>query len=353
MEIFSIEIKEDKDILAARDRARVICEELGFAVTQQLQVTTSVFELGKNILEHADGGKIIFSILTEGDHFALQVEGRDMGPGLTEEQIEELLHSGMTSSTANRGIPAMKRLMDTIELESEPGQGTTIRLVKKKPASTKTFAGNIVNFFQQKFSARENLTLSQELRLQNANLVQSLSLFEEKNEELEQSNKQLLELKRQLEDSNRELQERTAELQEALLSLGDRTTELEAQNRRFTAVLEQMSEGVVITDRSGVVTTANSHFCSIFSVKEEDVLGNSKKEWYTFLGRFFTQNGDDWNKIVVSMDTDLKKIFTLHFKINEDNQSRVSGRIFPILDGDEKIIGRLWIFEYNLESEKV
>ena len=52
MEIFSLDIQEDRDILAARDRARVICDELGFAVTQQLQANHVGFELGKNILEH-------------------------------------------------------------------------------------------------------------------------------------------------------------------------------------------------------------------------------------------------------------------------------------------------------------
>ncbi|MGC9328647.1 MAG: ATP-binding protein, partial [Candidatus Hinthialibacter sp.] len=239
-----------------RDRARVICEELGFSVTQQLQVTTAVFELGKNILEHGGGGEIDFSLQTDGDILTLEVIGKDVGPGISDEEIEELLKTGSSKSTANRGIPAMKRLMDSIEIESEPGAGAIIRLSKQRAKSAKNLAQNIVGFLQDKFKTRNKLTLSEELRKQNINLVQTLSLYEEKNDELQKKNKELLDLKQQLENSNAELHNRTAELQEALLSLGDRTSELEAQNRRFTAVMEQIPGGVVITDRSGVVTKA-------------------------------------------------------------------------------------------------
>lgn len=345
MEIYSIDIKEDKDIIAARDRARVICEELGFAITQQLQVTTSVFELGKNILEHANGGSITFSILTDGDNLSLEVVGEDQGPGLSEEQVEDLLQARGGSTAANRGIPAMKRLMDLLEIESEAGRGTVIRMVKRKPALQKNLASNIVSFFQQKFSGRENPTLSQELRVQNANLVQSLSLYEEKNEELAQANKELLKVKQQLEESNRELQERSAELQDALLSLGDRTTELEAQNRRITAVLQQMSEGVAITDRSGTVTTANKQFCSIVATPLDQLAGKTKREWYDFLGRFQDSTEDSWSKTTIAMENEPKKIHTFDLKPASAGAKEINCRVFPILDGDEKFIGRLWIAE--------
>ena len=351
MEIYSQEIQEEKDILAARDRARVICEELGFGVTQQLQVTTAVFELVKNILEHGGGGSIAFSLQTEGDTFTLEVEGRDHGPGMTEEQQQELLESGAASSTALRGIAAMKRLMDKIDIESEPGLGTTIRLTKKKSQSPKTLARNFVSFLQEKFSARKNPTLSEELRMQNLNLVQSLSLYEEKNQELAKKNKELLDLKKLMETSNQELHDRSAELQEALLSLGDRTTELEAQNRRFAAVLQQMSEGVMITDRSGTVTTANEQVCRFFSVKEEEVVGLSKTAWMQWLSRFRAFPEETWNKTLAAWADHPKQSYTLPLRVGEEGQGRqYHCRTFPILDSEEKIIGRLWIIEPDGEN---
>jgi serine/threonine-protein kinase RsbT len=346
MKIFSQAIHDDKDILAARDRARLICEELCMGVTSQLQVTTAVFELGKNILEHGGGGKISFSILTEGNNIALEVVGKDEGPGLSEEEIAQVLKIPSSgSSTALRGIPAMKRMMDSIEIESEEGDGTTIRLIKNKPKASKTLTEGIVDFFQKKFSAQKNPTISEEIRMQNLNLVQTLSLYEEKNQELEKKNKELLDVKQQLEHSNADLQDRTMELQEALLSLGDRTSEVESQNRRFNAVLQQMSEGLAISDRSGEISTVNRQFCAIFAVDEADMLHKAKKEWYNFLVEFIIESDDDWNKSILAFDNNPTQTYTFQLQGTPGRTAILNCRTTPILDKEEKLLGRLWIFE--------
>ncbi|MBI1389550.1 MAG: hypothetical protein GC154_13995 [bacterium] len=343
MDIFTQEIREEKDILAARDRARVISEETGYGVTQQLQITTAVFELGKNILEHGGGGSITFAIQTDDDSLWLEVIGVDEGPGLSDERVEELL-SAPSSSTALRGVAAMKRMMDKVEIETEPGSGTTIKMIKKKPESSKNLARNIVSFFNKKFSSRKSPTISEELRVQNQNLVQTLSLFEEKNEELQETNQKLLELKQELEKSNDELQQRTSELQDALLSLGDRTSELESQNRRFTAVLKQMTEGVAITDRSGVVTHANSRLFCWFGVKEDEVVGVGKADWLGLLGKHGDEaDANAWLKLCNELDQNPKSEFEYHFR-STDPAIRLQCRTAPILDHDEKMIGRLWFF---------
>ncbi len=351
MELFSLIIKKDKDILTVRDRARVICEELGFTITQQLQVTTSVFELGKNILEHGGGGEVSFSLLTEGDTLMLEINGRDQGPGMTQGEVDEILKSGASSkSTANRGIPAMKRLMDSLDIESEPGEGTLIRMYKKKTKSAKTLAGNIVDFLQNKFTARNKLTLSEELRKQNINLVQTLSLYEEKNEELQRKNKELLDLKQQLELSNVELHDRSSELQEALLSLGDRTSELEAQNRRFTAVMEQIPGGVVITDRSGVVTKANRRFYTLYSLEGESVEEVQKMDWYSFLAKFRMCSDEEWNRLSAAWDDQPTQVYTFPLSTKINQQKTTLCRTVPIMDAEQKILGRIWIFETPSES---
>ncbi len=341
MELFTQTIQEERDILSARDRARVTCEELGFDITQQLQVTTAVFELGKNILEYGKGGTISFALLAEGDLFSLEIEGTDEGPGISEEKLNEVLEAA--SGAAIRGIPAMKRMMDHIEVDSEPGAGTTIRLVKNKSQSPKSLAGNFVGFLQEKFSTRDHPTISDELRLQNTNLVQTLSLYEEKNEELERKNRELLDLKQQLENSNAELHDRTAELQDVILSLGDRTTELEAQNRRFNTVLQEFPCGLAITTRSGIVLKVNERFCAIFDFQEEDVSDISKTKWYDLIGTASTMSKEEWKANVAALNKETKKpaAFPMKGKISK----KIQCRVVPILDEDKKFQGRLWIFE--------
>ena len=248
---------------------------------------------------------------------------------LTQDEVHELLINGSSTSTANREF-RHETADGLARYRFRSGHGTSIRMVKKTNLIIKTIAGNIVSFLQQKFSTRENPSLSQELRLQNQNLVQSLSLFEEKNEELERINKELLDLKLKLEQSNLDLQERTAELQDALLSLGDRTTELESQNRRFSAVLQQMSEGVVITDRSGVVTTLNSQALKLFASQEEEIVGKAKYDWFHFLEKFKDPEFEDWNQVINNLDQQPTAIHNLKLLITDPDmlQNRISCRIF-------------------------
>lgn len=341
MDIYTQPVQEEKDILFARDRARVISEELGFAVTQQLQITTAVFELGKNILEHGKGGTITFSIQPDDDAISLEVIGRDDGPGLSDEQIAELLGAS-SGTTALRGVPAMKRMMDKIEIESEPDAGTTIRLLKRKPDTGHSLARNVASFFKKKFSARETPTISEELRVQNQNLVQTLSLIEGKNEELQQTNHELLSLKQELERSNDELHERSAELQEALLSLGDRTTELESHNRRFNALFKMMNEGVVITDRSGLVTQANPHACQWLGVGEAELAGLSKQQWLDTLGSRWIGDNTEWARRRGELEGKSVNQFEWPGCLKDSMGGALTLRTSPMLDQDGKMIGRLW-----------
>lgn len=342
MEIFTQDIQSDQDILAARDRSRVICEELGFAIPQQLQVTTSVFELGKNILEHAGSGSISISLFTEEDSLTLQIEGTDEGPGMEEDTIRELLET-KTSTKSLRGIPAMRRLMDSVEIESESGRGTVIRMTKKRGEPPKSFTKNLVGFIQEKFSARKKPSLQEELNLQNANLVQTLSLYEDKNQELRESNQELLELKKQLEENNAELSGRSAELQEALLSLGDRTAELESQNRRFYAILRVMPEGVAFTNRSGVVTNVNERLCGMFGAEPDDLVSMKSIDWRIFLSAFKTVPEDAWNKKFTEMDSRKDECFDLTLRPPGGGETQC--RVIPILGEGNKFHGRIWIVD--------
>lgn len=342
MEIFSHSIECEEDILAVRDRARVISSELGFTVPQQMQVTTSLFELGKNILQHAGTGAITIALSTEDDSILLEITGTDHGKGMTAEQIDELLLSNYSTNTM-RGIPAMKRMMDKITIESGLGQGTTILLLKKRGSSGKSLAQNIAGFFQDKFSSRKTPTISDEFELQNASLMQTLSLYEEKNQELERKNKELTQLKHDLETINQELEERSAELQETVLSLGDRTLELEENNRRFTLTLHHIKEGIVITDRSGEVKVVNQSFIELTGIIEEELIGMDYKEWCKQLKRFKTVSDDEWNNKCAELKKNNEEIYHLAF-YDESYAHGFQCEVIPVLSDEGKVYGKLWIF---------
>ena len=108
-----------------------------------------------------------------------------------------------------------------------------------------------------------------------------------------------------------------------------------------------MSEGVVITDRSGVVTTLNSQALKLFASQEEEIVGKAKYDWFHFLEKFKDPEFEDWNQVINNLDQQPTAIHNLKLLITDPDmlQNRISCRIFPILDGDNKMIGRLWIFE--------
>lgn len=342
MEILSHSIEREEDILAARDRARVISSELGFTVPQQMQITTSIFELGKNILQFGGHGSITISLRSQDDIFQLDIEGVDHGEGMTQEQIEELLQSSISSNTM-RGIPAMKRMMDSIAIESKPDSGTTVTLTKQRKSSEKSLAQNIAGFFQEKFSTRKMPTISDEFELQHANLMQTLSLYEEKNQELASKNKELTALQKEFESANHELEEQSAELQEALLTLGDRKVELEENNRRFTLTLHHIKEGIVVTDQVGELIVVNQQFLNITGKKEDELIGIEYQAWCDILSSFKTVTEDEWNSLCNAIKSKHDEIVTISL-YDDSYANAIQCEVIPVLSEQNKFYGKLWIF---------
>lgn len=342
MDVFTQEVREDSDILAVRDRARVISEELGYDVTQQLQISTAVFELAKCILDDKKGGTITFSIVSEDDSLSLEITGLDENIHMTPSEKDELL-AGSGDSTALRGVTAIKRLMDSFDIDNESDKGTIYHLTKRKSQGTNQLARNIVSFLNKRFSNRPDPTVSDEVNQQNQNLLQTLSLYEETNQKLKAANKELLRLKQELESSNQELQDRSTELQETVLDLGDRTSEVEAQNRRLSAVLEIIQQGVLVTDRSGEVTHANQLFLDTFSRRKDEVVGLMKSDLYKIIAPSTGLSETEWAQFQSRLEKEPKLPYELAYTSGSSRESIC--RISPILDKDERFLGRIWLFE--------
>lgn len=268
-------IRNEKDIVSIRDRIRMICEELGFGTTERLQITTSVFEMARNIVEHGDHGRIMVEMVTEGDDLKLIFTATDSGPGMSPEAIAEVLDpSKVPARSTLRGFEAMRRFMDRVEIENNPEGGLIVKLVKKRAGTAKTIASNFVEFLAERFKGRKAPTAGEELRLQNINLAQTLSLYQDKAQELERQNKELAEVKRQLEEANQRLRLHAAELQENLLGLGDETADLASDNQRLIAAIHALQSPILMTDPSGNIVFANEAMVRMLEIGS-DVLFKS------------------------------------------------------------------------------
>ena len=86
-------------------------------------------ELAQNIIKYAERGQIKLSSTDSGDIKKISVVSTDYGPGIN--NIDNaLLDNFSTSGTLGLGLPGIKRIMDELVINSEPGKGTEIRAVK-------------------------------------------------------------------------------------------------------------------------------------------------------------------------------------------------------------------------------
>jgi len=98
--------------------------EAGFGRTSAYMLGTVVAELARNILYHADRGRIVIHVL-DMPRCGIEIRAEDKGPGIAD--MEKALRDGYsTRGGLGIGLPAVKRLMDDVDIRSIPTHGTTI-----------------------------------------------------------------------------------------------------------------------------------------------------------------------------------------------------------------------------------
>jgi len=127
----TILIKVDADIVTARQEGRVLASQLGFSGSDQVLIATAISEAARNILQYARSGEIVIDYIKNGEKEGILIVARDQGPGIKD--IRRVMEDGYSSSGGlGLGLPGIKRLMSEMDIQSTPGQGTTITIKKWK-----------------------------------------------------------------------------------------------------------------------------------------------------------------------------------------------------------------------------
>ena len=117
------------DLVIARQRARMMAEDIGFP---QLNVTLSVVALSEllhNIIKFAQRGRLMIKETATGRRRGIHFTVSDGGPGIP--NIAEAMREGYsTGQGLGLGLPGCQRLMDDFEIESKVGKGTVVRMTK-------------------------------------------------------------------------------------------------------------------------------------------------------------------------------------------------------------------------------
>lgn len=207
--LFTLEIRYEQDVVQARQRTRELAELLGFDAQDQARLATAVSEIVRNAFQYAKGGTVEFCVEEGAQTFVIQV--RDQGEGIL--HLADVLGGRYRSSTGmGMGIIGTRRLMDSFEVKSLPGQGTTVVMGKALPKRAPTLTSSRLQQIRATVAARSPQNLYEEIQHQNQELLQAMA-------ELRKREEELLQLNRELEDTNRGVVALYAELDEKANSL--------------------------------------------------------------------------------------------------------------------------------------
>lgn len=127
-----VKIINEWDIVAARQLGRKISKEIGFRTVDQARITTAISELARNIFLYAGRGEICIEKVNESGKQGMIIVAKDKGPGIVD--IRKVMQDGYTTSGGlGAGLPGVKRLMDSFDIESSiegDSKGTVITTTK-------------------------------------------------------------------------------------------------------------------------------------------------------------------------------------------------------------------------------
>lgn len=122
-------VKNEWDIVAARQLGRDTAKKLGFGSVDQARITTAVSELARNIYLYAYEGEIHIEVVSNESKIGVRITSKDKGPGI--QDVRSVMQDGFSSSGGlGAGLPGVKRLMDEFEIDSNEQLGTLITAVK-------------------------------------------------------------------------------------------------------------------------------------------------------------------------------------------------------------------------------
>jgi anti-sigma regulatory factor (Ser/Thr protein kinase) len=123
-----IPVARASDVHMARRAARAIASVIGFDATVSEEIVIAVSELASNLVKHARGGNLTLTTVNEAGRVGIQVESRDLGPGIAD--VEQALADGFsTAGSSGSGLGAVNRLMDQFDITSQRGVDASTHIV--------------------------------------------------------------------------------------------------------------------------------------------------------------------------------------------------------------------------------
>ena len=212
--ILSVSLDQESGVVLARQRARQVAEQLGFSPLEQTQIATAVSEIARNAFEYAGSGLVEFSLTGKTPPQVLEIRVSDKGRGIVD--LQGVLAGTHRSQTGmGVGIRGAQRLMDQFHIDSKPGKGTVVELLKILPRKKDMVGKQALLKIADHLAQEKPADTGDELRRQNRELLVSLQDLRRQREELAQLNQELQDTNRGVVALYAELDERAEHLRRA------------------------------------------------------------------------------------------------------------------------------------------
>jgi signal transduction histidine kinase/CheY-like chemotaxis protein len=217
-------LSAEEDVVEARRQARDIAARLGLDPNDQIRVATAVSEIARNAFHYAGGGSVEFHFDPDIGRYEIRVT--DTGPGIAD--LKKILGGTYKSKTGmGLGIIGAKRLMDEFSIESQPGQGTVVTLVKFAPAGAQRISPQKLAKLSAEVARSTPHSILDDLRQENRELLRVMNELRARQDDLSRLNAEL-------EDTNRGVVALHAELE-------DKAERLRYADRMKSRFLSHMS----------------------------------------------------------------------------------------------------------------
>jgi signal transduction histidine kinase/ActR/RegA family two-component response regulator len=210
--LLTLDLRTERDVVIARQRVRIVAEQLGFEGQDQIRIATACSEIARNAQRYAAGGRIECS-LTDDSNPSLRIVVSDQGKGI--KNLDEILDGRYQSSSGmGMGLIGSRRLMDRFNITTGK-TGTIVQMEKHLPRYRQQPRTSELKKLIERAVSTQSDDLSEEVQRQNHALIVAMEQLQVRQAELERLN-------RELDDTNRgvvalygELDERAALLERA------------------------------------------------------------------------------------------------------------------------------------------
>jgi len=125
----SVDIDSDLDVVRVRQATRSLAVAAALSLVDQTKIVTATSELARNTLIYGGGGTALLELVEDGSRRGVRACFSDDGPGI--DDITRALSDGYTTGNGlGLGLSGAKRLVDEFGIESAPGKGTQVTIIK-------------------------------------------------------------------------------------------------------------------------------------------------------------------------------------------------------------------------------